>query len=375
VEENVKYLPLSPTPLESTEGGINEDEDMARVIKDGVLLCQQCRIWYPIYSYVPVMLVFETYFHTYFARDYAGRFETLSEYHMPNGLPELGEKSIQSTFTDEWNCVQDNELSFLYSIDELKSIERNVLLKWIENSQEKINNVLDIGCGIGHESVALQEVTNNSEMFAIDLNFAMLKSGEVFKSRPRFHMIIASLFHLPLKPASFDLVYSQGVIHHTFSTVKAFKSIASYVRHGGHLTIWIYGLGDHLARLNDLGPLVCVVYIAECILRPLISISPKILRDIFFGALAIVCHPVIKMKVNHKAKWRLDNTRHSVRDWLSHKYVHRHSYNEVFEWFENRGFRIIDVQSPSAYRQLFRKNLWGIGVTGKKLNSGLSIAS
>jgi SAM-dependent methyltransferase len=365
VEESIKYLQHLPTKLEGEEGYSNEYNE--RVIKEGVLLCQQCKIWYPIYSYVPVMLVFQTYFHRRFAQDYAGRFELLSEYSMPNRLPEPGEKSIQETFTDEWNCVQDNELSFLYSIEDLKLLIKKVLLKWTENSQEELRNILDIGCGLGHESIALQDVSSDAEIFAIDLNFAVLKSGEIFKSRPHIHLIISSLFHLPLRPSSFDLVYSQGVIHHTFSTVKAFESIASYVRSGGRLTIWIYGLGDHLARTVDLGILVRVVYIAECILRPLISRSPKVLRDIFFGMLAIICHPIMKMKVRHKAKWQLENTTHSIRDWLSHKYAHRHTYNEVFEWFEDLGFRIVDVQSPSAYRQLFQKCLWGIGVTGKKL--------
>jgi uncharacterized protein YbaR (Trm112 family)/SAM-dependent methyltransferase len=365
VEESIKYLQHPPALLEDEEGCINGDDE--RVIKDGVLLCQQCKIWFPIYSYVPVMLVFETLLHERFARDYAARFELLSEYSIPNRPPEPGEQSIQETFTDEWNCVQDNDLSFLYSIEDLKLLHQKVLLKWVEHSQEEIRNVLDIGCGLGHESISLQDVTTNAEIFAIDLNFAVLKSGEIFKSKQHIHLIISSLFHLPLKPSSFDLVYSQGVIHHTFSTVEAFKSIASYARSGGHLTIWIYGLGDHFVRIEDLGLLVRVVYIAECILRPLISRSPKMLRDIFFGIVGIICHPIMKMMVRHKEKWQLENTKHSVRDWLSHKYAHRHSYNEVFEWFEDLGFKIVDVQSPSAYRQLFQKRLWGIGVTGKKL--------
>jgi ubiquinone/menaquinone biosynthesis C-methylase UbiE/uncharacterized protein YbaR (Trm112 family) len=365
VEESIKHLQHRPTMLEGEEGYIKEDNE--RVVKEGVLLCQHCKSWYPICSYVPVMLVFETHLHKRFARDYAEQLKLLSEYHTPTGRPEPGEKSIQETFTDEWNCVQDNELSFLYLIEDLKLLYRRVLLKWMESSQEEIKIILDVGCGLGHESIALQESISNAEIFAIDFNFAVLKSGEIFKSRLHIHLIVSSLFHLPFKPCSFDLVYSQGVIHHTFSTVKAFKSIASYVHSGGHLTIWIYGLGDHSARTGDLGQLVRVVYMAECVLRPLISRSPKLLRDIFFGISAIACHSIIKRMVKHKEKWKLENTRHSIRDWLSHKYVHRHSYNEVFEWFENLGFRIVDVQSPSAYRQLFQKRLWGIGVTGKKL--------
>jgi uncharacterized protein YbaR (Trm112 family)/ubiquinone/menaquinone biosynthesis C-methylase UbiE len=365
VEESIKYLQHPPTILEGEEGYINEENE--RVIKEGVLLCQQCKVWYPIYSYVPVLLVFKTYFHKRFAQEYAKRLELLSEYGTPTGLPEPGEKSVQETFTDEWNCVQDNDLSFVYLIEDLKLLHRNVLLKWMEYSQEKIENVLDVGCGLGSESISLQDVTNNAEIFAIDFNFALLKSGEIFKTRPYIHLIISSLFHLPVKPFSFDLVYSQGVIHHTFSTVKAFQSIASYVRSGGYLTIWIYGLGDYRVRVEDLGVLVRLVYMAECVLRPLISKLPKSLRDIFFSISSMICHPVIKKMVRHKEKWQLENTRHSIRDWLSHKYAHRHSYNEVFEWFENLGFRIVSVQSPSAYRQLFKKRLWGIGITGKKL--------
>ena len=361
----MKYVQHPAIMVESEDSYLNEDNE--RVVKDGVLLCQQCKIWYPIYSYVPVMLVFETHLHKRFAQDYAGQFERLLEYSMPNGLPEPGEKSIQETFTDEWRYVQDNDLSFLYSIDDLRSLHKDVLLKWIQYSTGEIKKVLDIGCGIGRESISLQDVISSSEIFAIDLNFAVLKGGEIYKSRPNLHLIISSLFHIPFKPYSFDLVYSQGVIHHTFSTEKAFKSIASYVRNGGYLTIWVYGLGDHLARTEDLGVLVRVVYMAECLLRPLISRSPKIIRDIFFGVLSVICHPIIKSMVNHKEKWKVENTIHSMRDWLSHKYVHRHSYNEVFEWFENLGFRIIDVQSPSAYRKLFQKRLWGIGVTGKRL--------
>jgi hypothetical protein len=78
-------------------------------------------------------------------------------------------------------------------------------------------------------------------------------------------------------------------------------------------------------------------------------------------------HPLIKSRVRHKANWKLGNTEHDLRDWLSPRYARRHSYNEVIEWFENLGFAITDIQSPAAYRQLFQKQLWGVGLTGRNV--------
>jgi uncharacterized protein YbaR (Trm112 family)/ubiquinone/menaquinone biosynthesis C-methylase UbiE len=364
IEENMKCMRDDSIPDRSNGPERKSDE---RTIKEGVLLCRNCKVWYPIYSYVPVMLVFETDLHKKFAKDHAEQLLLLSEYRMPNGLPQPGERSIQETFTDEWECIVGDELTFTYSMEDVKLMYQDVLLKWVGYSHQEIKSILNVGCGLGHESIALQEMTDNAEVFAIDLNFAVLKSGETFKSRLNLHFIVASLFCLPFNPASFDLVCSQGVIHHTFSTFGAFKSIASYVPSNGYLFIWVYGLEDHLVRHGGIGLLTRTNYMVERILRPLVSRSPKVLRDIFFSAMTLMLHPLIKTRVRHKKKWSLKNTEHDLRDWLSPRYAHRHSYNEVIEWFEVLGFRIVDVQSPEAYRRLFHKRLWGVGVTGKKI--------
>ncbi len=87
----------------------------------------------------------------------------------------------------------------------------------------------------------------------------------------------------------------------------------------------------------------------------------------FFSVATLLLHPVVKSRVRHKEKWKLSNTNHDMRDEFNHRYAHRHSYNEVLEWFEDLGWPIIDVQSPGAYRQLFQKRLWGVGMTGRKV--------
>jgi len=335
------------------------------LVKEGILLCNNCMTWYPIASYVPVMLTFETVFHRRFATQHANRIRAFEGYRIPSRQPEIGERGIQETFTDEWDNVHDNTLSFLYSEEDLKALNRKVWLKWLEDSRH-IKTVLNVGCGLGMETLALQEVVDGAEVFGVDLNFALLRSGATYKANTGIHFIIASLFHLPFHESLFDLVYSQGVIHHTFSTRIAFNSIASYVREGGHLFIWIYGLDDHLIRRGSIGVLSRALYVNECIVRPVVSRLPKIVRDVLFNSITVIIHPLVKMRVRHKYNWTFQNTNHGLRDGWSHRYAHRHSYNEVFEWFEYLNFRIVDVQSPAMYRELFQKQLWGVGVTGEK---------
>ena len=104
----------------------------------------------------------------------------------------------------------------------------------------------------------------------------------------------------------------------TFSTWEAIKSIASYVRKDGlGCLIRVYGLDDHLLRKGVIGFLTRANYSLEKGLRPMISGSPEVFRDIFFTTTASVVHPLIKSRVRHKETWKVKNTEHDLRDWLS----------------------------------------------------------
>lgn len=340
-----------------------EDDAASARIKWGVLLCDRCKVWYPIYTYAPVLLTFETGLHRRFYERFKARLGALGQYRAPAGKPQPGEESVQRSFTEEWDTVQDSELSFLYTDDQLVKLNEDVWLSWLKKTDKPIKNVLNVGVGLGRESLALQKVTG-AEVFAVDLNLAVVQAAERLKSQRGLHIVVASLFKLPFKERRFDLVYSQGVIHHTFSTREALKSISKRVAPDGHLFVWVYGLDDHLVLSGIAGAATRVFYAFEAVARPAIARMPAGVRRAFFAGITLAAHPFIKARVNNRAAWKLVNTNHDLRDWLSPQFAYRHSYNELFEWFEQLGFEVVDVQSPAAYRKLFNRRLWGVGLTG-----------
>jgi SAM-dependent methyltransferase/uncharacterized protein YbaR (Trm112 family) len=334
-------------------------------VGEGVLLCASCRTWYPISGGVPVLLDFSGAFHSRFARERADELRGLAPYGPPRGEPRPGEAAVQERFTDEWEPTSGGELSFTYSPQELEQLNSRVWLKWVQRDRREIASVLDAGCGIGREALALHAVTG-AQVFGVDLNLALIGSAAVREAPPGVHFVIASLFALPFTAASFDLVYSQGVLHHTHSTEEAFRAIAAYADEDGFLFVWVYAFEDHLGLPGRHGRGFRRGVAVERALRPLLNRSPAAVRDVFFASATRIAHPVLRPRMRHAAQWGRADTETFLRDWLSPPYAHRHRWNEVVEWFEELGFEIVDVQSPSAYTRLFGAPLWGVGLTGRR---------
>jgi len=76
--------------------------------------------------------------------------------------------------------------------------------------------VFDGGCGVGR--FAEIAANDGAHIVGADLSFAVDSAMKNIGFRPNVHLVQADLNKLPFRDATFDAVYSIGVLHHTPST-------------------------------------------------------------------------------------------------------------------------------------------------------------
>jgi SAM-dependent methyltransferase len=102
--------------------------------------------------------------------------------------------------------------------------------------------VLDAGCGAG---VSGREVFGPMGERVRYLGADLTDAVDV--ARRRFaeigmdaQFLQADLNRLPLEPGSVDVIFSEGVLHHTDSTEDALKAVAPLLRPGGRILFYVY---------------------------------------------------------------------------------------------------------------------------------------
>jgi SAM-dependent methyltransferase len=110
--------------------------------------------------------------------------------------------------------------------------------------------VLEIGCGLGTDGA--QFAAAGADYTGVDLTEAAValarRRFELFDLPGKFQTADAE--NLEFAAASFDLVYSHGVLHHTPDTEKAIGEIHRVLRPGGRAIVMLYHRGSYNYRIN-----------------------------------------------------------------------------------------------------------------------------
>ncbi len=162
--------------------------------------------------------------------------------------------------------------------------------------------ILEGGCGKGRHT-KLAAAWGAAEVVGIDLGDGVESAFALTRDLPNAHIIQCDIFKLPLKK-SFDYAFSVGVLHHTPDPQKAFVSLASKVRSGGHISAWVYGAENNewisrfvnpvresftsqisqgvLYQLSKL-PTLGVFLTSKLIYRPLNAASKPVASKLFYN--------------------------------------------------------------------------------------------
>jgi ubiquinone/menaquinone biosynthesis C-methylase UbiE/uncharacterized protein YbaR (Trm112 family) len=341
--------------------GIPTGSNFASQVQDGLLLSESAGTIYPIAKGLPVMLPYETAIHRQFGREFASELSRFQpRYRFPAERPAPGETDVLKSFSTEWGDYRYDGVIWDVSYDD----NQRRLLHELGPLTSDPARFLEVGCGVGITTSQAQRVLGGDAV-GVDLSLAVLNAQRRFSNDPFLHFVQASAFHLPFSPQSFDVVYSRGVLHHTYSTRHAFLSISRYCRAGGRAYIWVYGTKSINASL-----LRRLAYAAEFCLRPVLSRSPGAIATLVLTPMTlgyIAFNRIRRFADANVQQYDFGRALHAARDRFTPRYAHRVDSAEVMRWFREAGYEQIQLvdssEMPTADADDYRRN---VGVRGTR---------
>jgi SAM-dependent methyltransferase len=242
--------------------------------------------------------------------------------------------------------------------------EKSVVDGWLAGGRKLI---VDAGCGAGFSAMLLfGDRLRDHDYLGIDI------SDAVEVARVRFaeagypgDFLRMSLTDTILPDGAIDIIFSEGVLHHTDSTEGALRHLATKLKPGGRFLFYVYAkkavirefTDDHirayLQPLSDeeawralepltklgkaLGELAVEVEVPEAI--PFLGIRAgrmDLQRFIYWN----IC------KLYYRPEWTLDEMNHINFDWFRPLNCHRQTPEDVRRWCGDAGLVIerLDVQ-------------------------------
>lgn len=211
--------------------------------------------------------------------------------------------------------------------------------------------VLDVGCGSGRfAEVAL---CSGAHVVALDYSSAVDAASANLRDHDRLYVVQGDIYALPFALASFDFVYSLGVLQHTPDVERAFKALPKMVKPGGALVVdfyrkswrsallpkyWLRPITKQVPKNTLFGILERIVPVMLLIsnLLAALPVVGRLLRRVIPVANYTGILPLSNQQIR---EWALLDT----FDWLSPAYDNPQTPRTVGRWLQAAGLKETEV--------------------------------
>ena len=229
--------------------------------------------------------------------------------------------------------------------------------------------LLDAGCGAGMSGLLLFEpLLGDLRYLGADISAAVDVAVERFAERGLDGGFIqADITRLPIPEASVDVIFSEGVLHHTDSTEGALKALAPLLRPDGRFLFYVYRRKSPIREFSDdyirealstmepeaawqalipltklgqaLGEMQVTVDVPEEIGLLEIPGGEIDLQRLFYWHI---------FKAYHDPGMTLEELNHINYDWYAPRNAHRQTPEEVRRWCDEAGLVVEREQVEEA---------------------------
>ncbi len=224
--------------------------------------------------------------------------------------------------------------------------------------------LLDAGCGAGVAGLDLfLGILDRVRYVGVDLTAAVDVARRRFAERGAPGAFLqADLTDLPISRGSVDLIFSEGVLHHTDSTEGALRALVPLLRPGGRILFYVYRRKSLIREFTDdaireqlqamspeeawralepltrlgiaLGELGVEVDVPEDVDLLGIPAGPIDLQRLFYWHI---------FKAYHDPEMSFGEMHHINYDWYAPRNAHRQTPEEVRAWCEQAGLEVEDM--------------------------------
>lgn len=248
-------------------------------------------------------------------------------YRIEHGVPVMLPDAAPWSFSSEWEAHFKKGVTRTWGW----TVEERVGMFFNETRTDRDSIrglwILDAGCGNGMLSEALSECGAN--VVGMDYSTSVYEAERRRRS-PTVHFVRGDLMRAPFADGAFDVIVSNGVLHHTPNTHRTFESVARLVAPGGRFYLWLYSKPPQFLRRH-------VLYPALDVARNLITRMPRALQASAVEGYARGLRVLHALRGVHRDV-TLQEMIISAYDTLTPRWRHYHTPDEVRGWFEAIGF-------------------------------------